>query len=723
MYGSWATSAAAQGSGGSCAAGFTVVDVTGAGTGMLQGGGGTGINANGDIVGTYVTTSGSVLNLAHGFVRVAATGTTTTFDAPNAGTNKNEGTFAVSINDSGVITGVSSDSITAEHGFVRAADGTMTEFDVPAAPTNVTHRGTSPTSINASGVITGMYETADTVRHGFVRATDGTITAFDVSAAGTGLTEGTIPLRINAGGDITGFYVDASHLSHAFIRAADGTITAPIDAPGAGTTGGGSGFGFGGTIAVGIDTAGDIAGIYADTNSVYHGYLRTAGGTIATFDVTGAGTTGLFPGTIPTSMNPGGDIAGFYADTTGINHAFLRNFTTTTITAPLDAPNASKSGMFNGTVPFGINASDALTGLYFDANVVLHGFVYGASASAAAPIFSPAPGTYPPTQSVTISDATTGASVYYTTDGSTPSPGSGTTQLYSGPIMVSSTETINAIASATGCANSSVATATYTIAPAAATPTFSPAAGTYTSAQTVTISDATTATTIYYTTNGATPTTASTVYNGPIAVGSTETIEAIAAATGFSNSAVASATYTLNLPTPDFQVSVAPTTLTIVAGQSGTATFTVTPENGFNSAVSFACSGLPSEATCAFNPTSVTPNGKAITSTLTVTTTAPSSALLSLPEFSQPFAYAALVPVLVLLLAFTVKRKATPSFKLASLLLLLAATCILASCNSGTKTVANPGTPAGNSTVSVSAATSGAGAITHGATLTITITE
>jgi hypothetical protein len=39
-----------------------------------------------------------------------------------------------------------------------------------------------------------------------------------------------------------------------------------------------------------------------------------------------------------------------------------------------------------------------------------------------------------------------------------------------------------------------------------------------------------------------------------------------------------------------------------VAGQSGTATFTVTPMNGFNSQVSFACSGLPSGATCTLNP-------------------------------------------------------------------------------------------------------------------------
>ncbi|MFZ1086034.1 MAG: Ig-like domain repeat protein, partial [Terracidiphilus sp.] len=128
-----------------------------------------------------------------------------------------------------------------------------------------------------------------------------------------------------------------------------------------------------------------------------------------------------------------------------------------------------------------------------------------------APAFSPAAGTYTTAQSVTISDATAGATIYYTTNGSTPTTSS---TVYGGAITVPATapvtETLQAIAVVSGYAPSSVASAVYTMTPPAAAPTFSPAAGTYTTAQSVTIADATAGATIYYTTNGNTPTTTST---------------------------------------------------------------------------------------------------------------------------------------------------------------------------------------------------------------------
>jgi len=186
---------------------------------------------------------------------------------------------------------------------------------------------------------------------------------------------------------------------------------------------------------------------------------------------------------------------------------------------------------------------------------------------AATPVFAPGAGVYATPQTVSITDSTEGATIYYTTDGTTPSANS---RLYAGTVTVSANETIQAIAIANGYSSSTVATAVYIINLQAATPFFSVPAGTYTSVQTVVISDTTAGAQIHFTTNGTTPTAASTQYLGPVTVSTTEAIEAIAVLSGYSNSAVAAATYTINLPpaatpviTPAGGAYTAPQTVTI----------------------------------------------------------------------------------------------------------------------------------------------------------------
>jgi DNA-binding beta-propeller fold protein YncE len=76
------------------------------------------------------------------------------------------------------------------------------------------------------------------------------------------------------------------------------------------------------------------------------------------------------------------------------------------------------------------------------------------------PIFSIPAGSYTSSQVVSIRDTTAGATIYYSTDGSIPTASS---TVYSGPITVSTTEALNAIAIAPGYANSAIATSTYTM--------------------------------------------------------------------------------------------------------------------------------------------------------------------------------------------------------------------------------------------------------------------
>jgi hypothetical protein len=180
----------------------------------------------------------------------------------------------------------------------------------------------------------------------------------------------------------------------------------------------------------------------------------------------------------------------------------------------------------------------------------------------ATPTFSPGSGNYSGTQSVTISDSTGGATIYYTTTGATPTTSS---TRYAGPISVSSSMTLQAIATATGHTQSAVGSATYTIQTPTATPTFSPAGGTYNGPVDVAIASATTGATVRFTTNGADPSPASSLYGRPFTLVGPATVKARAFKSGMADSAVASATYTIP---PVKDITVGETQLTSLSSTS-----------------------------------------------------------------------------------------------------------------------------------------------------------
>jgi hypothetical protein len=190
---------------------------------------------------------------------------------------------------------------------------------------------------------------ANGIPHGFVRDRSGTFTSFDVPGAAfytLVFTEGPPGSSLNAAGAATGGYIDASFLFHGFVRDNHSVITT-FDVPGAAN----------GTTPLSINPAGQVTGYYFDANFFGHGFLRDANGNMTEFDAPGAGTDAsgcVFGLTFPNGINAGGQITGLYYDPQCNVHGFLRErngaFTV------VDVPNSL------GTTPVAINNGGAIAG-------------------------------------------------------------------------------------------------------------------------------------------------------------------------------------------------------------------------------------------------------------------------------------------------------------------------------------------------------------------------
>lgn len=212
----------------------------------------------------------------------------------------------------------------------------------------------------------------------------------------------------------------------------------------------------------------------------------------------------------------------------------------TTSTLASDYSNYSLD--FNGTEITSITISSS-------ARAYLKGFtiVYDCAPEVVAPVITPATGTYYESQSVTMTSEP-GTTIYYTTDGSTPTTSN---TVYNGeftaPYSANGTYTINAIAVDALGTISPMSTVTYTWGTTSVV--INPDSRNVTNPTvTVTLTAIPAGATIYYTTDGTTPTTSSTVYNGAFTVslpevGNTATVNAIAVY-GSLTSEMASATYT-----------------------------------------------------------------------------------------------------------------------------------------------------------------------------------
>ena len=150
-------------------------------------------------------------------------------------------------------------------------------------------------------------------------------------------------------------------------------------------------------------------------------------------------------------------------------------------------------------------------------------------------------------KTVTLTCATDGADIYYTTDGTVPTASS---TKYTEPIALTETATIKAIAVKSGMNDSKIASGKISVSTVEA-PVSSHESGQLDVGTIVTLQSKTSGAMIYYTTDGSEPTTDSTRYNGAIAVTSAMTIKAIAVKDGYKSSDVYEVSYTVPVRQPD----------------------------------------------------------------------------------------------------------------------------------------------------------------------------
>jgi len=184
-----------------------------------------------------------------------------------------------------------------------------------------------------------------------------TFTNFDAPGAGTTSPQGTFGTGITTNGNVIGYFIDANGVFHGFIRTSLGAI-ATLDAPDAATTQNN------GTLVTAMNGPGVAVGYYSAPSGFLHSYMVSSGGTLTEFDPPNSnGSTAL-------CVNDGGAIAGAVIDVNG-SHAYVRAADGTfTLFDPTGNPT-----QVSAALPHKINGSGAVVGSYIDTSHVHHGFL------------------------------------------------------------------------------------------------------------------------------------------------------------------------------------------------------------------------------------------------------------------------------------------------------------------------------------------------------------
>jgi hypothetical protein len=246
-----------------------------------------GINARGDIVGSYTDSTGT-----HGFVR--RRGEFTTIDYPGAAT-----TEAWGINPRGDIVGrYTLGGLGGVRGFLLS-HGTYSDISIP------NHLITLPTKIGASGEIVGCFHDVNSLRdmYGYVQRGN-TVTTFELPTVTAPTGSSAMHNGVLPGGQIVvGLTFPTATTSRGYVLTPDGLTL--VDFPGSTVT-----------QLWDVNPDGIIVGQY------------TAGGRTNGFYVDGSEyETISVPGstmTVARGINPQGDIVGVYNDASGAHGFVLR---------------------------------------------------------------------------------------------------------------------------------------------------------------------------------------------------------------------------------------------------------------------------------------------------------------------------------------------------------------------------------------------------------------
>jgi hypothetical protein len=182
----------------------------------------------------------------------------------------------------------------------------------------------------------------------------------------------------------------------------------------------------------------------------------------------------------------------------------------------------------------------------------------------------------------------------------------------------------------------------------------------------------------------------------------------------------AAATLVVGNPNGDFTMDASPASATIKAGQTATFTITISPVNGLNSPVTFACSGLPAASSCSFSPASITPSGSPVSTTLTISTTAASSAAVPFAGL-HPWSFTSWSLGIVFgFFVVGMNNRSRKARRCSAVFGVITLALLVVSCGGGGSPQPNPqtGTPPGASSITVTA-TSGT---SHSAALNVTVT-